>query len=44
MKFQNHTERMAWRANPGDGIALVGSNGYAHMTVAMNPTPAELKN
>lgn len=43
MEFQNHTERLAWRANPGDGIALVGTSGHDHMVVAVNPTTTEFE-
>ena len=38
MEFQNHAERLAWRNNPGNGIALVGTAGNDHMVVCINPT------
>lgn len=43
MQFESHSERLAWRNNPGDGIAVVGSNNQTHMVVAINPTAAELE-
>lgn len=43
MQFENHAERLQWRNNPGNGVAIVGSNNQMHMVIAVNPTDEEMK-
>lgn len=42
MEFQTHAEHLAWRANPGNGTALVGTVYETHWVLVVNPTAEQI--